>query len=462
MISNNIFKKYDIRGIYPDEINKDVAFKIGAALVIFFSRRFKKDEEKIKIIVGQDARLSSPILFKELVRGINSQKGLVVDLGMVSSDVLCFALNYFDYDGGVMVTASHNPKQYNGFKIFLDQTIPVYWENGLMDVKELAINKQLIKGFFKKIRIRKKIVEQKNIISTYVKYLLDNFKEKKEQIDLLRVVVDAGNGVGGLVINELAKKIPIKLFALNFNPNGNFPKRDPNPKKEGALKKLKEKVIENKADFGMAFDGDGDRVIFVDEKGEIISPCSIIALFSKKYLLEKQDQKIVYTGNCSKIIPEIITKYKGKPIRSITGYPFVRENMRHNEAVLGGEISGHLFFKELFYNESGGQALLMMLEILSETNESLSELIAEFKKYFLVEKNFKIKEREKIIEKLVDFYSKEKKYQEDGLTVENKDWWFNARLSNTEPVLRITLEAVDEKKAQEKLEQISKILLAEN
>jgi len=259
----------------------------------------------------------------------------------------------------------HNPKEYNGFKMFSSQTIPIYQENGLERIKELAEGK-----FLKK---KKRRVSKKNLLPHYVEHLLSLID--REKIKPLKVVVDAGHGPAGKTIRELSKKLPLKLFPLHFKPNGHFPQRSPNPKEAGALKACQEKIKEEKADFGLSFDGDGDRTIFLDEKGNVISSSLIIALFAREYLSRKKNEKIVYTGDCSQVVPETILQAQGKPIRSITGYPFVRENMRYNEAVLGGENSGHLFFKDVFYNESGGRAFLLMLEILSQSNYNLSELI---------------------------------------------------------------------------------------
>jgi phosphomannomutase len=449
MINNSIFKTYDVRGIYPEEINKETAFRIGAALVVFLSRELKKPEKEIRILLGRDARLSSPILSREFIKGVNSQGGKIINLGLVSSDLLYFSLSYFPYEGGVMITASHNPKEYNGFKIFSSQTTPIYQENGLERIKELAGEKFL--------RRKKTSVVKKNLLPFYLKYLLNLIDPQK--IKPLKVVVDAGHGPAGKIIRELSKKLPFKLFPLYFKPNGRFPKRSPNPKEKNALKACQEKIKEKKADFGLSFDGDGDRTVFLDEKGKIISASLVIALFVREYLSRKKEEKIVYTGDCSQVVPETILQYQGKPIRSITGYPFVRENMRYNEAVLGGENSGHLFFRDVFYNESGGRAFLLMLEILSQDNYTLSELIAEFKHYPRQEENFKIyQNKEEIIEKLAHFYHQETQWQEDGLTVQGKNWWFNARFSNTEPILRLTVEADNEKKVQKELSQIKKIL----
>jgi len=448
----NIFKAYDIRGIYPQDINEDIAFKIGAALYKFLKRKLRK--ENLKIVVGRDCRLSSDSLFKAFCQGVVSQKGKIIDIGLVSTDTLYFALAYFKYDGGVMVTASHNPKQYNGFKMLFKGCRFISQDWGMAEMKKLVEKQSLCKF---KINIKNNII-RKNIIPDYIKYILKQIDLKN--IKPLKVVVDAGNGMGGKVIEELIKKLPIKLYPLYFQPDGYFPNRSPDPGAKDNIKICQKKIIKYKADFGLAFDEDGDRTIFVNEKGEVISGNFSLALFTKYFLEKYSKQNIVYDLICSRIVPETIKKYKGKAIKSKTGRPFIRKISLQTKAIFGGEFSGHLFFRDVFYNECGGLALLIMIKILSQTNQPLSQLIKEFKKYTQVKADIEIKEKnkDKVFQKISQFYQKGKKNYLDGLTVEFSDYWFNVRASNTEPLLRITIEAKDKKLASDKLEQIKKII----
>jgi len=452
MTKANIFKAYDIRGIYPQEINEEIAFKIGIALNKFLKNKLRK--KSLKIVVGRDCRLSSNSLFKSFCQGIISQKGKIIDIGLVSTDTLYFALAYFKYDGGVMVTASHNPKNYNGFKMLFKGCRFISQNWGMAEMKKLVEEQDSCKF---KINIKDNVI-QKNIIPDYIKYILKQIDLKN--IKPLKAVIDAGNGMGGKVIEKLVQKLPIKLYPLYFKPDGHFPNRSPDPGAKDNIKTCQKKVIKHKADFGLAFDQDGDRTIFINEKGEVVSGNFAIALFTKYFLEKHSKQSIVYDAICSKIVPETIKKNKGKAIKSKTGRPFIRKISLKTKAIFGGEFSGHLFFRNVFYNECGGMAFLVMIKILSQTNQPLSQLLKEFKKYTQIKKNLRIKEedKEKVIKKIEKFFSQQKKSYLDGLTIEFKDWWFNARFSNTEPLLRLTVEAGNKKIAQEKLKQIEKIL----
>jgi phosphomannomutase len=448
MIKNNIFKAYDIRGVYPAEINEEVAFKIGASLAKFLKKKLKKNN--LRIVVGRDCRLSSPSLFQALCQGIFREKATVIDIGLVSADTLYFALSYFKYDGGAMITASHNPREYNGFKMQIRGQKFIHQEWGMEEIKKLVNKTKLSKK-----EIKGKIIK-KNVIPFYVKHILKLIDLKN--IKKLKAVVDAGNGMGGRNIKEIAKKIPITLFPLYFKPDGNFPFRHPDPIIKKNLKDCQKMVIKRKANFGLAFDADADRTIFFDERGEIIRGDMIIALFSQYFLKKYPGAKIVYNLICSRALEEIIKEAGGYPLKVRTGHVFIKEKMLKKKAVFGGEKSGHLFFPDVFYSECGGLVFLIMIKILSETGKTLSELIKPFNRYYQININLKIKNKEKIIKKLKSFYQKEKRNQVDGLTIKSNDWWFNVRPSNTEPCLRFVIEAKNKKIAQKEFKQIKEIV----
>jgi len=442
------FKTYDIRGHYPKEVNEEIAFKVGVALIKFLKRKLKK--KSLRIVIGRDCRLSSNSLFKSLSQGIVSQKGRIVDIGLVSTDTLYFALAYFKYDGGVMITASHNPKNDNGFKMLAKGLKCISQDWGMAEIKKLV---EKIEVCF--VKTQGKIIK-KNFIPDYVKYIL-NLIDLKD-IRPLKIVVDAGNGMGGEVVTKLVEKLPIKLFPLDFKTDGNFPNRSPNPKIKNNIKACQKKVIKHKADFGLAFDGDGDRAIFVDEKGKIIDSDIIIALFSIYFLQKEPRSKIVYNLTCSKVLKEIIEENNGIAIRTKTGHTFIKKAMQKHKAIFGGELSGHLYFRDVFYAESGGLVFVLMAKILSQINQPLSKLVKKLKKYSQVEINVKTTQAQKSIKKLAKFYQKGKQDYLDGLTVEFSNYWFNVRASNTEPLLRITVEGKDKKLVSNKLKQIKKII----
>ena len=442
------FKAYDVRGAYPKEVNEEIAFKVGVALSEFLKRKLRK--KSLRIVVGRDCRLSSNSLFKSLCQGIVSQKGKIVDIGLVSTDSLYFALAYFKYDGAVMITASHNPKNDNGFKLLAKGPRCISQDWGMTEIKKLVVKAEVCS-----VKTQGKIVK-KNIIPDYVKYILKLVDLKN--IKPLKAVVDAGNGMGGEVVEKLNKKLPVKLYPLYFNLDGRFPNRSPNPKIKNNIKTCQKKVIKNKADFGMAFDGDGDRAIFVDEKGKIIDSDIIIALFSIYFLQKEPKSRIVYNLTCSKILKEVIIKNNGVPIKTKTGHAFIKKAMQEHKAIFGGELSGHLYFRDIFSAESGGLVFVLMAKVLSESNQPLSRLVKNLKKYSLVEVNIKTTQSQKVIKKLAKFYQKGKQDYLDGLTVEFSNYWFNVRASNTEPLLRITVEAKDKRLVSNKLKQIKKII----
>jgi len=450
-VNPKIFHAYDIRGIYPDELNKEAAYKIGRAFIKFLKSKFHNS--RMKIVIGRDCRLSSPKIFKAFSQGIIEEGANVINIGKVSTDVLYFALHYFKTDGAAMITASHNPPEYNGIKMLAKGSKYICADWGIPEIKEIVL-----KDKFNRTYCRKGKIVKKNVIQEYARHILKLVELKS--IRELKVVVDAGNGMGGKVIKEIAAKIPIKLIPLYFQPNGSFPNHLPNPLISSATKDIQKRVVKKKADFGLALDGDGDRTIFIDEKGKIISGDLIIALFAEYFLKNKPGENIVYNLTCSKVVPEVIKNAGGNPIRTRTGHAFMKEAARKSKAIFGGEISGHLYFRDMFYAESAGLVLLIMLKILSENKKPLSILIKKYKKYYRVgEINFKVKKRQETIKKIARIYKKGKQDWLDGLTVEFKNWWFNLRPSNTEPLLRLVIEAKNKKQLEKRKREIEKLII---
>ncbi len=449
-VNPRIFRAYDIRGIYPGEINGPIAFEIGFALVEFLKKEFKKSN--IRIVIGRDCRLSSPEIFRFFTRGAINRGANIVNIGLVPTDALYFALDYLKLDAGVMITASHNPPYYNGIKIMVKGLRMLDGDWGLPQIKNLVLKQKEKRKLFNKAKL-----QRYNICPDYIKYILSLVK--MEGIRRMKVVIDAGNGVGSVVIKDLVKKLPVDLICLYCQLDGRFPNHPPNPSIKENIKDLCREVVMSQADFGLALDGDGDRTIFVDEKGEAISGDLIIALFARYYLKENAGSTVVYNLTCSKSVPEIIRQEGGRPIRTRTGHSFMKESCRKHRSILGGEISGHLCFKDVHYVECGGLTLLVMLEILSESARPLSRLIGELRRYYrLGEVNFEVADRQAAIKKVAKVYSSKKLNWFDGLTVEFKNWWFNLRSSNTEPLLRLVVEAKNKKIAEDKLKEIRNII----
>ena len=446
-INPKIFKTYDIRGVYPNEINSDVTYAIGRALANFFSEN--------DIIIGRDARNSSDALFDALVEGIRDENKNVINIGVVATEVLYFAVGKNKLPG-LMITASHLTGEYNGIKVCSADVIPIGKENGLLKVKEIiekiSFNEKKEKGNIKK----------QDFLVEYIEHIL-GFTELNN-IKPLSIVADAGNGVGGKSLSLMFEKISCRVKSLYFNPDGNFPNHPADPLVEENLKNLQNEIKKNEADFGLALDGDGDRIFFVDENSQIIPGSFIVAVLAEKLLKDKPNSKIVYNAVCSKIVPEVIIRNGGEPIQERVGHIFMKSKLKETNAIFGGEHSGHYYFKYNFGAESSVLVLLLMLEVISKADKTLSEIIKPYQKYSRIpEKNFKVEDKTKILQKIEEYYKKRKEAAEisylDGLTVGFNDWWFNLRPSNTEPYLRLNMEAENEDLLKEKLNKLKKLIV---
>lgn len=514
-VNPSIFKAYDIRGIYPDEINEKAAYKIGRAFVMFLSKhrshseaepknpvgqnlseksfakftlsnnRRAQDDKKLKnarddkgleIIIGRDIRLSSPAMRESLIKGIIEQGADIIDIGVCTSPMHYYAVsrNHAEFtrpnfakqnlwrasaeprgknlrmiSGGIIVTASHNPKEYNGFKILSGGGVPVGENTGMNEIRDLVE-----KNNFERPLLKGKITE-KDISGEYIDFVIKGINISRK----LKIAIDGSNGTVGLILPKILGKFDLDYKLMHFEPDGNFPNHDPNPTKEENLADLKKKVLEEKADLGVAFDGDGDRVVFIDEEGERISSDSITLLIALGILDKKRRVKIIHDLTLSKIVRETIREKGGIPIQSRVGHTCIKNKMREMDAEFGGERSGHYFFKEFFYGDSGILAVLKVLEILSLSEKKISELASPFQKYYSSgEVNFEIKDKDAVIKKIESRYFDAEISHIDGLTVEYKDWWFNVRPSNTEPLLRLNLEADTEALFEEKLAEVRKLI----
>ncbi len=441
-VNTSIFRSYDIRGIYPEELNKETAFKIGQAFV-----EYTKAEH---IVVGRDMRISSPELFESLVRGITSQGANVYNIGLVPTEGVYFAVSHYDYNAGIMVTASHNPKEYNGFKLV---------HNKETQFPEVVQGKDLIEIIEKdNFQESEKMgrVEEKNIWQDYINHIFSFIDV--ENIRPLKVVIDAGNGMAGKVMPLIKERLPIEIINLNFNLDGNFPAHPSNPLEEGASNQIGEEVKKQKADLGFIFDGDADRIYLIDEKGGFIRSDVSLLLLAKYFLEKNPGTAIAYNAICSKATPEFIEKWGGKPIRTKVGFINVQRAIQENKGAMGGEISGHFSFKDNDYLDSGFIAFLVLLQVISNSDKKVSEITQELSPYFKSsELNFEVKDKEKTIEKFKKKYSDGKQDYLDGATIEYEDWWFNVRSSNTEPLLRLTIEADTEELLQQKIKELTSL-----
>ncbi|MGH8003416.1 MAG: phosphomannomutase/phosphoglucomutase [Limisphaerales bacterium] len=436
-----IFKAYDVRGIYPDQINQEIAYQFGRAFASFL--------RPPAVVVGRDMRLSGAELFEGLSKGLVDSGVNVIDIGLFSTDALYFAVGKWGVPAGVMITASHNPKEYNGFKACKAEAVPLSASEGLNLIRDI-----MKRGKYEPVRAKGKIV-QREVLPEFVQHVLSFIEPKK--IKPFSIAVDAGNGMAGKLIPELFKNLPCKLTPLYFELDGSFPNHPASPIEPENTEELRRVVREEKLDLGVAFDGDADRMFLVDETGKLLGGDVVTGLVAKKMLEKAPGAVVVYNLICSRLVPEAIAKAGGKPIRSRVGHAYIKPLMKAENAIFGGEHSGHFYFRENWYADSGVIALVVCLELLSEAGRPLSQLAREIDPYSRSgEINFPVSDQQKIIEKVAQKFSDDKADREDGLTVEYADWWFNLRPSNTEPLLRLNVEADSEELQREKLSLLQK------
>ncbi len=441
-VNASIFKSRDIRGIYPKELNKEIAYKIGQGFVEYTGAK--------NIVVGQDMRLSSPALFEALIKGIIAQGADVYNIGQVATECLYFSVGHYGYEAGIMVTASHNPKEYNGFKMIKKGAERIDMVRG----KDMI--PMIEKDNFSEVE-KKGDIKEKNIWPDYLNHIFSFIDIKK--IKSFKVVIDAGNGMAGKVIPLISSKLPIEIISINFELDGNFPAHPSNVFEQGATDQISKLVKDEKADFGVIFDGDADRVYLIDELGNFIRG-DITLLLLAKYLLEKNPGKgIAYNLICSKAIPEFIEKWGGKPIRTAVGVVEIRNGMLENDGIMGGELSGHYILKDNYYLDSGFIVFLTLLQIISDLDKKVSEITKELSPYAKgAEINFKVEDKEAVLNKVKEKYSDGKQDYLDGVTIEYDNWWFNVRSSQTEPLLRLTVEADNRELLEEKKKELTALV----
>lgn len=439
-----LFKAYDIRGVYPEDLDEVAAHAIGAAFA-----RFVRDRSADKVIVGRDMRLSSPALSSAFVEGVTGQAIDVIDVGLVSTDALYFASGEFSAPGA-MFTASHNPGEYNGIKLCLAGAAPVGEETGLAEVRRLAE-----KGVPPAERAG--VVAERDVLDAFAQHLLNLVSPGL--IKPLRVAVDAANGMGGVVVPLVLGKLEVEIIPLFFELDGSFPNHPADPIQVDNLRDLRDAVIEVRADLGLAFDGDADRVFLVDEKAEPVSGSLTTALVASRILRKEPGASIIHNVICSRVVPEVIEEFGGKPIRTRVGHSFIKQRMAETGAAFGGEHSGHYYFRDNFRADSGLLCALYVLEALSAEERPFSEVLAPFKRYWNSgEINSEVADQDVKMKELSERFSDGTQDWMDGLTVDYATWWFNVRPSNTEPLLRMNVEARDPQIGEERTKEILDVI----
>lgn len=443
-INASIFKAYDIRGTVPEQFKPENAYAIGYFLSRYLSAA--------NIAVGRDMRTSSVEIFDHLARGINDSGANVIDLGLISTDAIYYAVGKLGYDGGVMITASHNPKEYNGLKVCRKNAQPLSGLDGLGEIlKNIQQNEPISKSPSRGSIIRKEIIDN------YVQHCLSFIDLSK--IKPFKIVIDAGNGMAGQTLPPVLKILPVDCTRLFFELDGTFPNHPASPIELENLVDLQKAISEDKADFGVAFDGDADRMFLVDKNGRQVRGDMCTALVAKSLLKKNPGSTVLYNLICSNAVPELIEKMGGTAIRTRVGHALIKPLMKQHNAIFGGEHSGHFYFRDNWFADSGLIAFLVCLELISVENRPLDELIKELNPYFQSgEINSRVDSVSTKINQVKQAFSDGIQDELDGLTVKFKDFWFNLRGSNTEPLIRLNVEAHSAKLLDEKVALLLKII----
>jgi phosphomannomutase len=441
VLDPKVFKAYDVRGLYPTELDEEGAYAIGRAYVEHFEPR--------RIAVGRDMRLSSPTMAAAAMRGAAEGGADVLDLGLIGTEMLYYAVGELGLDGGFTVTASHNPRDYTGFKIVRRGALPVGGESGLLDVRDGAMA-----GAWHRTG-PPGTIEPHDVWPGFVEKVL-SFVDVAA-IGPLQVVIDAANGMAGAMLPPVLEQLPIRAVPCYFEPDGSFPNHEPNPLLPENRAFIVAKTLEEGADLGVAFDGDADRCFFVDDTGEFVPGDFVTALLAESILQKEPGSKVIYDVRASWAVPETISRSGGEPLVNRVGHAFIKHRMRKEGAVFGGEVSGHYYFRDFSQADSGVIPFLLMLEVLSRSGRKLSELLSPYRRtYFITgEINTPVADVAVKLQELKERFGAEGEVSHlDGVSVDAADWHMNVRPSNTEPLLRLNLEARSRELMERKRDEV--------
>ncbi len=417
-----VFKAYDVRGKYPSEIDEDLALRLGHSVARFLQAR--------RLAVGRDVRRSAPSIADAVIRGIARAGTQALDIGLCTTPMLYFAVGQYELDGGVMVTASHNPQDWIGFKICREKAFPIGERTGLKEIESLTKTASL--------ESKGAEVERRSVLHDYREHLRRFVTDPPR----LKIVVDTANGAVGAHFDEIFGDLPVSFVRLCFRPDGRFPNHEPNPLKDENIRDSAAAVTAEKADLAVCFDGDGDRCMFLGPDGRRIPSDLVTVLLARAELERSPGAAVVYDLRSSRVVPEEIAKAGGRPIRERVGHAFIKATMREHQAVLGGELSGHYYFRDHFFADSGMMAFAKLLDLLGHADRPLTELLAPLRRTHATgELNFHVEDKPAMMERMTRLFPDGRQDRLDGITIAYTDWWFNLRPSNTEPLLRLNLEA---------------------
>jgi phosphomannomutase len=443
-INTGIFKAYDVRGLYPSEVNEEAAHQIGRGFVSYLEAK--------RIAVSRDMRLSSPSVAAAFIAGAREQGADVVDYGMMGTDMMYYAVARDGHDGGAQITASHNPKEYNGIKLVRREAFPLSGESGIDNIRDM-----IVAGTIPPRASAPGTLSTSDVIDDYVKHVLSFIDPTI--IKPFKVVLDGGSGIAGMVAPKLFASLPCRLDTLCFEVDGTFPNHEANPLIEENRRDIVERVVATKADIGIAWDGDADRCFFIDGSGEFIAGDFITALLAEGFLLKHPAAKVVYDVRASYAVKDIVAKYGGTSLMNRVGHAFFKRRMREENAIFGGEVTGHYYFRENFYADNGFIPALLILELMSRKGLTLRELLAPLREEYFIsgEINTRVSDMSTVREKIDGLsarYTDARVYSLDGVSAEFADWHFNVRASNTEPMLRLNLEATSQALMEEKRDEV--------
>jgi phosphomannomutase len=430
MIDPSVFKAYDVRGIYPTEVTADLFHQLGRSFVAYLGPG--------RYAVARDMRTSSPELSEAFIAGARLQGGHIVDYGLVGTDIMYYAVAADGLDGGAQITASHNPGAYNGCKLVRREAFPLSGESGIKEMKEM-----ILAGTIPAPPATPGTIEQRDVLDRYTEHVLGFIDQSV--IRPFNIVLDAGSGIAGIVAPRLFDRLPCRTTRLCFEVDGTFPNHEANPLIEENRRDITARVIELAADAGIAWDGDADRCFFLDGTGEFIAGDFITALLAESFLMKRPGATIIYDVRASYAVKDTVAKYGGRALMNRVGHAFIKARMREEDAVFGGEVTGHYYFRDNFYADNGFIPALLILEMMSKKDLSLRDLLKPLREQYFIsgEINTKVASMDVVagkLDALAREYSHGNVYRLDGISVEFDDWHFNVRPSNTEPLLRLNLE----------------------
>ena len=447
-LNPSIFKAYDVRGLYPGEINEEIAGEIGRAFVAYLGAR--------RIGVSRDMRLSSPSLAAAFIEGALAQGCDVVDYGMMATDMLYFAVARAGLDGGAQITASHNPGGYNGIKMVRKEALPLSGDAGIGEIRDM-----LVKGAVPPPAARPGTRSSQDVLDAYIDHIMSFIDPAI--VRPFTVVADAGNGMAGLVAPPMFARLPCRVIEMCYTPDGSFPNHEANPLIEENRAHIVERVVDERADIGIAWDGDADRCFFIDGTGEFISGDFITALLAEAFLLRHPSATVVYDLRASHAVRDTVERYGGRALMNRVGHAFIKRRMRDEDAIFGGEVTGHYYFRDNFYADNGFIPALLMLELMSKKEQSLAQLLEPLRaRYFISgEINTKVGSMDAVQEKLRALerhFAGASITKLDGVSADFPDWHLNVRASNTEPLLRLNLEAITPELMAQKRDEVLSVI----